>query len=259
MGESEDDVVVSDDGRRLRPVKSLLRALDVLTALARSERPLTLGEIVEQTDFSRTAAYNVLATYELRGLVRRDDQGRYELGWGLFELGERARSRSDLTDVARPVVEDLAESTGETVLLGVLDQGSVIYVEKAESRRSIRMVEAPGRRLPLHESATGLVLLAHAGTTLRDRYLEQQDSRSGLTQRVATILATGVAVSVQDLDPDLSSASVPVHGPDDHVLAALTVAGPASRLTRERVEEFLPALVASAASISKAVGGRTHP
>jgi DNA-binding IclR family transcriptional regulator len=258
--DEDDDVVVSDDGRRLRPVKSLLRALDVLTALGRSDRPLTLGEVVERTGFSRTAAYNVIATYEIRGLVRRDAQNRYELGWGLFELGEQARSRSDLSDVARPVVEDLAESTGETVLLGVLDQGSVIYVEKAESRRSIRMVEAPGRRLPLHESATGLVLLAYAAPPLRDRYLDGLGAAgAGVAERVASIVARGSATSVQDLDPDLSSASVPVHGPDGQTIAALTVAGPASRLTQERVEEFLPDLLGAAAAVSKTIGGRAHP
>ena len=72
---------MSDDGRRLRPVKSLLRALDVLAALAGSERPLTLSEVIARTGFSRTAASNVLTTYEIRGLVRRDSHHRYELGW----------------------------------------------------------------------------------------------------------------------------------------------------------------------------------
>ena len=261
--DEDDDVVVSDDGRRMRPVKSLLRALDVLGALAGSDRPLTLSEIVVRTGFSRTAAYNVITTYELRGLVRRDSQNRYDLGWGLFELGEQARSRSALSDAARPVVEDLAESTGETVLLGVLDQGSVIYVEKAESRRSIRMVEAPGRRLPLHQSATGLVLLAHASATFRDRYVAAvgagaDDAAERLTERTGTIRTSGYATSVQDLDPDLSSASAPVHGPHGEPLAALTVAGPASRLTRARLEEFVPELLGAAAAIGKALGGR-HP
>lgn len=254
----EDDVVVTDDDRRLRPVKSLLRALDMLEVLAVSERPLTVGEIAARTRSSRTAAYNVITTYELRGLVRRDSHNRYLLGWGLFELGERARSLSDLSDAARPVVEDLAESTGETVLLGVLDQGSVICVEKAESRRSIRMVAAPGRRLPLHESATGLVLLAHAAPAFRDRYLAEGDLPGRLSATTDEIRTRGYATSVQDLDPDLTSASVPVHGPPGEPIAALTVAGPASRLTRERIEEFLPHILSAATAITKALGGRAH-
>jgi DNA-binding IclR family transcriptional regulator len=253
--DEDDDVVVSDDGRRLRPVKSLLRALDVLDVLAASEQPLSVGEIAARTGTSRTAAYNVITTYEIRGLLRRDSQNRYALGWGLFELGERARSHSDLSVAARPVVEDLAESTGETVLLGVLDQGSVIYVEKAESRRSIRMVEAPGRRLPLHGSATGLVLLAHAAPAFRDRYLAQEGLPPGLLDTTTDIRTRGHATSIQDLDPDLTSASVPVHGPHGEPIAALTVAGPASRLTRERLEEFLPQILGAATSVTKALGG----
>jgi DNA-binding IclR family transcriptional regulator len=250
----DDDVVVTDDGRRLRPVRSLLRALDVLEALVASDRPLAVSEIAARTGFSRTAAYNVVTTYELRGLVRRDAQNRYALGWGLFELGEHARSQSALSDAARPVVEELAESTGETVLLGVLDQGSVIYVEKAESRRSIRMVEAPGRRLPLHESAAGLVLLAHAPPRFRDRYVAGVDDPASLRQTTEEIRTRGYAISVQDLDPDVTSAALPVNDPHGEPLAALTVAGPASRLTRARIEEFLPQVLAGATSISKALG-----
>ncbi len=264
--DEDQGVVVSDDGRRVRPVKSLLKALDVLVTLGGSERALTLSEIVASTGFSRTAVYNLLTTYELRGLVRRDSHNRYELGWGLFELGEQARSRSDLSDASRPVVEDLAESTGETVLLGVLDRGCVIYVEKAESRRSIRMVEAPGRRLPLHESATGLVLLALAAPRFRERYVADLAAARGddgtserLLAATEVIRARGYATSVQDLDPDLTSASVPVHGPDGEPVAALTVAGPASRLTGARVEQFLPEILAAASGISKALGGRGRP
>ena len=257
--EQDEDVVVSEDGRRVRPVKSLLRALDVLTVLGAADRPLTLGELVALTGSSRTAAYNIVTTYEIRGLVRRDAQNRYRLGWGLLELGELARSHSDLSDAARPVVEDLAESTGETVLLGVLDQESVIYVEKAESRRSVRMVEAPGRRLPLHQTATGLVLLAHAAAGFQDRYVAGLGDAPGeladwLSEATAAIRASGYATSVQDIDPDLSSASALVSGPSGDPVAALTVAGPASRLTRERIEEFVPQLLAAAAVISKALG-----
>jgi IclR family acetate operon transcriptional repressor len=257
--DEDDDVVVSDDGRRLRPVKSLLRALDILSAIAESDRPATLNEIVTRTGFSRTAAYNVITTFEIRGLVHRDDRNRYELGWELLELGEKARSRSALGEVARPIVEDLAENTGETVLLGVLDRGSVIYVEKAESRRSIRMVEAPGRRRPLNESLTGLVLLSYAPPLLRERYLGQDETIAGqLQERIGAILKRGFATSVQDLEPDLSGASVPVHGPDGQIMAALTVAGPASRLTQARIEEFLPQLLVGASAISRVIFGRAR-
>jgi IclR family acetate operon transcriptional repressor len=254
----DDDVVVSEDGRRLRPVKALLRALDLLDVLAASEQPLTVAEIATRTGTSRTAAYNVIATFEIRGLLRRDSHHRYSLGWGLLELGERARAHSDLSDAAQPIVEELAEDTGETVLLGVLDQGSVIYVGKAESRRSVRMVEAPGRRLPLHESASGLVLLAHAPPAFRDRYLAQSGLPPRLLETTTEIRMRGHATSVQDLDPDLTSASVPVHGPYGEPVAALTVAGPASRLTRERVEEFLPQILGAAAAVTKALSGSVH-
>lgn len=260
MGD-ESDIVLSEDGRRLRPVKSLMRALDLVQALAESRRPLGVTELASLTSSSKTAAYNLVTTLEIRGLVRRDSHNRYALGWALFELGELVRTGSDLSDAARPVVADLAESTGETALLGVLNHDSVIYIQKAESRRSIRMVEAPGQRLPLHKTAAGLVLLAFASDTYRDRYLmtvttEAETSRSHLRDATQEIVARGYAVFVQEPDPDLTSASVPVFGYGGEVSAALTVAGPVSRLTRARIEEFLPQILSSADSISSSIGGR---
>ena len=263
MSADDEDVVVGEDGRRLRPVKSLMRALDVLQVLGAAAQPLSLNELVARTGLSRTAAYNVAATYEIRGLVRRDAQNRYGLGWGLLELGEQVRSSSALGDAARPVVEDLAEATGETVLLGVMDHDSVIYVEKAESRRSVRMVEAPGRRVPLHQAATGLVLLAFASDTARKRYLASPAVADtgpvhGLLRTLENIRDAGYAISVQDLDPDLTSASAPVGDLGGGVVAALTVAGPSSRLTRERMGEFVPQLLAAAGGIGGAIAGRRH-
>jgi DNA-binding IclR family transcriptional regulator len=251
-------VVLGEDGRRLRPVKSLLRSLDILEALAHSRRPLGVTEIAAVTGFSKTAAYNVVTTLEIRGMVRRDAHHKYVLGWRLFQLGELARVQSDLSEAARPVVASLAESTGETALLGVLDQNSVIYIEKAESRRSIRMVEAPGQRLPLHQTATGLVLLAFASEAYRHRYAHDSDGDTvppHVRKVVDEIADRGFAISVQDLDPDLTTASVPVFGHDGAISAALTVAGPVSRLTRARIEEFLPRILTAAAAISESIGG----
>ncbi|GGL98232.1 IclR family transcriptional regulator [Nakamurella endophytica] len=256
----DDEIVYSADGRRLRPVKSLMRAVDLLELMARSERPLGVTELAAASGSSKTAAYNLVTTMEFRGLVRRDAQNRYHLGWGLFELGELVRAGSDLSEAARPLVEDLAETTGETALLGILDHDSVIYLEKAESRRSIRMVEAPGQRLPLHATTSGRVLLAFADPADRARYQHtaQVPDPEALDERLARIVRDGYDASAQERDPDLTSVSVPVTGLRGSVIASLTVAGPVSRLTEQRVQECVPTLREHAALIGKAVGAGTR-
>lgn len=257
------DVVISADGRRLRPVKSLMRAIDLIEALAGSGRPLGVTELAAATGSSKTAAYNLLTTLELRGLMRRDAQNRFQLGWGLFEWGELVRVSSDLGSAARLQVEDLAEITGETALLGILDQGSVIFLQKAESRRSIRMVQSPGQRLPLHATTAGLILLAFSSAEFRARYLAAperpadgvmgSEALAGLLERIA---ADGLAVSYGDPEPDVTSVSVPVFGYDGDVIAALMLAGPSSRLTDDRVVEYRPQMLAAASVISRGMGGR---
>lgn len=262
----DSDVVLSEDGRRLRPVKSLMRAIDLIRALADGGRPLGVTELAAATGSSKTAAYNLVTTLEIRGLVQRDAHNRYRLGWGLFELGEMVRLGSDLSEAARPQVAELAEQTGETALLAILDQDSVIYTEKSESRRSIRMAEAPGRRAPLDATAAGRILLAFAPAPYRRQYLaERRRARAQLSggvddlaARLDRIVIDGYDTSHQEREPDLTSVSVPIFGYGDEVIGALTVAGPVSRLTLERTREYLPMLRTAADTIGRAFGGRPH-
>lgn len=262
----EGDIVISDDGRRLRPVKSLMRAIDLIEALAAGGRPLGVTELAAAIGSSKTAAYNMITTLEYRGLITKDGNNRYWLGWGLFELGEMVHGASVLGDAARPHLEVLAETTGETALVGILDHGSVIYLEKAESRRSIRMVESPGQRQPLHATTAGLLLLAFAPPEYRRRYLTTPSSddhpaginAAALQSSLDAIVSDGYAVSFRDPEPDLNSVSVPIFGAGEQVVAALMLAGPSSRLTDKRVRQYLPALLGAAAVVGRAVGARTN-
>jgi DNA-binding IclR family transcriptional regulator len=255
--DDDPDVVIGDDGRRLRPVKSVMRAIDLLDALAGADRALGVTDLATMTGSSKTAAYNLVTTLEFRGLVRRDADNRYRLGWAVLEYGERVRSASDLSEAARPHIEALAEATGETTLIGVHDQDSVIFLEKAESRRSIRMVEAPGRRMPLHSTAAGLVLLAFLPLDQRRSYATAFDlDRADLLDRLDAVGRAGHSVLSNEYEADMTSVAVPVRGFGSEVAAALAIAGPTSRLTAHRIAEDVVLLEESARAIGKRLGLR---
>ena len=92
MADDEDDVVVTSDGRRIRPVKSVTRAVQMLEVLSANGDAMGLGELAAAVGCSKTAAYNLVATLELRGLVRKSTEHRYVLGWKLLEWGEVVHS-----------------------------------------------------------------------------------------------------------------------------------------------------------------------
>ena len=258
MGENI-EVNAGDSGRRLRPVKSLVRAIDLLDVLAREGEPLGVTELASATGFSKTAAYNLITTLESRGLIRRDGGNRYDLGWRLFELGEMVRSRSALGELARPHVINLAEKAGETAMLAILDSDTVFCLEMAESRRSLPIAFAPGQRASLDENAAGEVLLAFASAGRRRRYLQGVAGDSAREDRIAhfeRIRSDGFAISSMHAEAAVASIAVPVHDYTKEVVAALTLAGPTTRFTTKRRRSLLIELRREAAEVSRALGFR---
>ncbi|MCR4419269.1 MAG: helix-turn-helix domain-containing protein [Clostridia bacterium] len=115
-------------------LNSVDNALQILEALARPEAELNAGELGALLGISRSSAFRLLATLELRGFVRQNPAtGRYRLGLKLLHLGGAVLKSLRLNEEARPVLRELAARSGETVHLGVLDTGELVFIEKIES------------------------------------------------------------------------------------------------------------------------------
>lgn len=246
-------------GRRLRPVKSLVRAIDLLDALAEAGKPLGVTDLATVTGFSKTATYNLITTLEMRGLIRRDGGNRYGLGWRLLELGEYVRTRSSLGEVARPHVVNLADMAGETAFVGILDGESILCLEMAESRRSVPMDFAPGRRAPIEDNAAGEVLLAFASPRRRRRYAQGRPRGAEDGEVIAQLDAVrrdGYAVSREDPESIWASLAVPFRDLSGEVVGALALIGPKTRLTDGRMRELTPSLDAEGGEVSRSLGFR---
>lgn len=224
--------------REVRPVQALAHAIDVLEALA-ARGEMGVSEISREIGLSKTAVYNILGTFEGRRLVNRDPvTSRYRLGWRLYELGAELLRHSELGPLARPLLKELAQRTGETVLFGILDRTGVTYVDRVESERAIRMVAAPGRQATLHSTASGKVLLAHQPPAFVDEVLAGElrkltpatitDPRK-LRAELRRVLEQGYAECVRENETEICSIAVPIRDYTGEVCAALTVAAPATR------------------------------
>ena len=250
-------IVVADDGRRLRPVKSVWRAIDLLDVLAADGEPMGVTELAAAMRCSKTAAYNLITTLELRGLVRKDVDSRYALGWRLLELGEVVRLSSTFGDAAKARVVGLAELAGETAVLAVLDSNTAFCVEMAESPRSVPISFSPGHREPIDVNAAGKVLLAFAAPGRRRRYVDEHDPDGavGVAAELERIRVTGHAmVRNGTAEAGMVSVAAPVFDYTREAVAGLAIVGPASRITANRIEELVQIVRAEADGISRSLG-----
>lgn len=199
------------------------KAMSVLRAVA--EAPRSLVELQQSADLPRATAHRLAVALEQHGLLRRDAEGRFELGLGLVPLGQAASDRFPLVEVARPVLESLRDATGESVQLFVREGVSRRCVLSLESTHGLRWIVPDGALLPLDVGSAG-------------RVLSGETSRSGWIQ------------SIGEREAGVASVSAPVIGSDGATVAAVSVSGPIERLSRQPGRRFGDQVVAAVGLIS---------
>jgi DNA-binding IclR family transcriptional regulator len=244
-------------------VRSVRHAARLLRLLASDLQPLTLSDIARRVELSKPSTYHLLRTLEAERLVARDENGRYRLGWGVYEIGAAVTRSVDLTRVARPHLDRLSEETGEATLLGIADGTSVLYLDRGTSDESFQMIANNGRRSPLHSNASGKLLLAHMPEDFVSRMvadgLERRTAATitdpvELNKELARIRDRGFATCWQEQEVGLNSLAFPLRDYTRRVCAVLTIAGPAPRLTRRAVPRLVQLIAVHANSISTALG-----
>jgi DNA-binding IclR family transcriptional regulator len=177
-------------------------------------------------------------------------------------------ARQGLQDLARPVLQRLADQTGETSLIGTLasDADLVMYVDKVESANPVRYTVPLGERRELYASAVGKVLLAHMAADRCDTYLRNEKLRAftpktitsvrTLRQEISEIREAGLALTVDERVVGVSALAAPIHGEGGRVIAAIVIAGPSERM-RTALKQHKASLRAAAKSLSLAMAGTT--
>ncbi len=242
------------------PVASVGRALVVLDELRDSERGLGVNEVARRIGVNPSTASRLLATLESAGLVQRDDpQAPYRLGLALVTFANRVLARLDLQALARPVLVELMERTGETATLSLPSAREAITVDSAPSLNSVVSMARLGQPSIAHATAVGKVMLAFGGGPLpRERDLvaltdRTITDRTALADEIATVRERGYGTVFGERDPDVNAIAAPVFGPAGALAAILGIQGPSSRL--EDPVRLLPVLEEEAAQLTRALGG----
>ncbi|KJK44472.1 IclR family transcriptional regulator [Lentzea aerocolonigenes] len=243
-------------------VQSVDRAISVLELLAQGEAGIT--EIAGELGVHKSTVSRLVSVLESRGLVEQlGERGKYAIGFGVVRLAGAATGRMDLSKLGQPVCQTLADSFGETVNIAVHDAGVAINITQARGSAAVSAVNWIGQRTPLHATSSGKVLLAYLDLDERKRLvslpLDSYTSNtvvdaSRLLSELETVAEQGYAACFEELELGLHAVAVPVRGHRGEVVAAMSASGPSYRLSRERVEQIVPAMVSAAGDLSAQLG-----
>ncbi len=244
-------------------IKSVDRAVTLLYLLA-GGGPQRVTDLARDVGIHKSTASRLLATLQARGLADQDPtSGTYRLGHGVVRLAGAVDHGFDLGSVSRPVCTRLAQETGETVNLVILDDGQTMCIDQVIGSAAVTTVNWVGKRSPIHATASGKAMVGHLPAEQRRellaRPLEQLTARTitdpvALDAAVEVALARGWADSVDEQEVGLTSVAAPIRGASDRVVAALALSGPSFRLAEDRLAELGARTAAAALEISQRTG-----
>jgi len=245
-------------------VHSVIRALTLLDTMAAGGREIGIADLSKRVRLHVSTVHRLLATLISRGYVRQNPEtGKYALGLRGFVLGQAYLEQMDLRRVVQPALQRLAQSTGETANLVIMDRGEAVYLDKAESAQSVRFSSRIGHRAPLHCTAVGKVLLAWlpedreevlGGLTLTPLTRNTITEKDALRRELQRVAAQGYAVDREECEEGVSCFAVPLRDHSGRVVAALGISAPTARLTEAKREQLTLLLAEEGRSLSQELG-----
>ena len=239
-------------------ILSVAKAMELLQALSRAEKPLTLMELTECSGYPKSTVFGLLTTMRAYDVITQTPEGKYALGLRLFEYGRQVERKWDISRVARPYMEHLSQRTGASVMLSICEGGSVITLDQVEARDKLRIVSDAGARLPIYCTSQGKVFLAYM---LRRQSMTQFTPHtitdvSVLLQEVDACRTNGFAIENGEYKIGLRSISAPVYTVDRTVRYTVGVIGMFRSTHSDEFRSAVEQVCATAATISAALGYR---
>jgi IclR family acetate operon transcriptional repressor len=245
----------------------LAKALDLLEVLAR-KGPLTLSELCDQLGQPKSSVFRYLVTLEDRGYVRRAaNADEYTLGIKLIELGNVVTTQFNVHEEAISFMRQLQDQFRETVNLALLEDGKVVYLEILEgTHHSIRMAARPGQRDFAHSTAIGKAMMSHMPESDVEMIVKRHGlpalttatitSIEALKAELARVRETGYAVDNLENEVGVRCVAAPILNHQGGVIAAISMSGPANRISPSQVEIIGRELIIATRSISARMGFR---
>lgn len=257
----------SSDDTRLRAVDRVAAVLDALT---HAEGPRSLTEVAAAANLSVPTVFRFLRALQRHGLVMANaDRSGYTLGFRVLELANALQRNLDVVALARPYLIRLRNTVNETAGLVVRQGDQFVPVACIEAAQQVRRVVSVGESVPLYADSTGRVFLAELSREDLEAYMRRtrmepfspatKTDPAALRQAVERVRKDGHAVSINERGAGGAGVAAPVRSHDRRLVAAVTIAAPASRFSRELRQACIEAVVEAANDISAALGYAATP
>jgi IclR family acetate operon transcriptional repressor len=238
------------------------RGADLLVRVLESEEPVALTDLASASGIPKSTASRLVSALERRGLIEQDgERGRLRPGPAILRIAERSMLERNVVELARPSLDALAASSGETINLAVPAHNGVEHVAQVDSRHFLGTGQWLGRVVDYHCTAVGKVFMAFGRAPLPTEPMAKHapatitDPRR-LRAELKDVERTGYATAVDELEPGLAAMAAPVRGARGDVVAALSITGPTLRMTPARIRELQPILIDEALAMSRSLGHR---
>jgi DNA-binding IclR family transcriptional regulator len=239
------------------PAGALERAVELLGRLEGGTAEQTVAELASSAGMPTSTAYRLLSELEQHGLIQRGPDRTVTLGARLVALGRTAEAglHARLTEPAAPVMDELARTVGETVILTVPCGSEAIVLDVVETERHpVRLTYPRYMRAPMHLGASGKVLAAHLDPLDRERLLAVV-GQAGLDGDLDQIRRRGYAVTTEELDIGATAVAAPILDRRGRIVGGLSIAGPSERIA-PRLETVTLAALGAAQTVERRIAAR---
>ncbi|MDX1521433.1 MAG: IclR family transcriptional regulator [Anaerolineae bacterium] len=243
-------------------IRTLDRAISILQIVAAHPDGVGVSAIAVELGLAKSTISRLLTAMDSWEIVERTPENRYRIGAEPVRWVSHKPFSATLSVLARPILQQLAEETGEAVALCTLNGLQVYYLDHVQSRQDIQVRDWTGEQVPLHVSSAGKVLLAYAGQQQIDRFLERPlapSTKQTITnpatfrKQLEEVRSQGFAISDEEFASEVFGLAVPIFGKRNAVVAAINVYGPKFRLkSPAKQRRIIAHMVTQAESLSLA-------
>jgi DNA-binding IclR family transcriptional regulator len=250
-----------------KPIQSVSRALQLFEVFRTAEKEeFGITELSNELGLHKNNVFRLLATLSSCGYVEQNPfTENYQLGIGIFNLGQKFIHKLGILKLARPFMQKITAELNESAYIGILREGDAIYLGVSETTLPVRVTSRVGKDLPAYATAIGKINLAYASeddinklysdSKLKKHTPHTITSLSELKKQLKEAAANDYVLDDEELEIGVRCIAVPIKDYLGVPVAALSVSGPTSRMSDERIiSEILPILQKFSREISKRLG-----
>jgi DNA-binding IclR family transcriptional regulator len=245
-------------------VRAVERAIQILECFDDEHPERGVSEIAQAVDLHKATVHRIVTTLLNYGYLERAQDGqKYRLGLKLSSLGARVLRGMDLRREALPYMTQLVQQWGETVDLAIFDKGEVFYIEVLQGNHALTIAASVGQHLPAHCTASGKLFLAHLSPQELDDFLGKPlvtytektvISPDEIRGQIDQFRKQRYSEDCEEFEPGICAVSAPIYDAEGAMIAAMSIPYPSSRVTPDRVQEMVGALIEAAQLVSRRMG-----